>query len=165
MKRWDKGSELRIKERLSLRLLFFFAVIHPTFKHAPWKESTIKRSVDDLERFDDQHRKSAGYLIFVITVEWISPVKHRVQKNEECISSEIWEIAVFLYNWLVSPWELPNKLALEKLNRRQQLLDREANPKVICYRRNLWHRAPVQRPTYPKKNKMDCICAKRIMTD
>ena len=39
---------------------FFFVVMHPTFKHAPWKESTnIKRSVDDLELFDDQRRKSA----------------------------------------------------------------------------------------------------------
>ena len=37
----------------------FFAIIHPTFKHAPGKESTIKRSVDDLELFDDQRRKSA----------------------------------------------------------------------------------------------------------
>ena len=57
MKRWDKGSELRITERLSLRVfLFFFAAIHPTFKHAPRKESTIKRSVDNLELFDDQRR-------------------------------------------------------------------------------------------------------------
>ena len=39
--------------------VFFFAVIHPRFKHAPWKESTIKRSVDDLKLFDDQRRKSA----------------------------------------------------------------------------------------------------------
>ena len=57
MKRWDKGSELRITERLSLLVhFFFFAAIHPTFKHAPRKESTIKRSVDDLELFDDQRR-------------------------------------------------------------------------------------------------------------
>ena len=59
----------------------FFAVIHPTFKHAPWKESTLKRSVDDLECVDDQRRESARIIwFFVITVEWISPVKHRVQK-------------------------------------------------------------------------------------
>ena len=38
---------------------FFFAAIHPTFKHAPRKESTIKRSEEDLELFDDQRRKSA----------------------------------------------------------------------------------------------------------
>ena len=38
---------------------FFFAIIHPTFKHTPSKESTIKHSVDDLELFDDQRRKSA----------------------------------------------------------------------------------------------------------
>ena len=37
---------------------FFFAVIHPTCKHALRKESTIKRSVDYLELFDDQRRKS-----------------------------------------------------------------------------------------------------------
>ena len=48
MKRWDKGSELRITERLSLRV-FLFVVIHSTCKHALRKESTIKRSVDDLE--------------------------------------------------------------------------------------------------------------------
>ena len=59
MKRWDKESDLRVTERLSLRVFFFFAVIHPSCKHALRKESTIKRSVDNLELFDDQHRKSA----------------------------------------------------------------------------------------------------------
>ena len=58
MKRWDKESDLRVTERLSLRV-FFFAVIHPSCKHALRKESTIKRSVDNLELFDDQRRKSA----------------------------------------------------------------------------------------------------------
>ena len=43
----------------SISSFFFFAVIHPTFRHAPRKESTIKRSVNDLELFDDQCRKSA----------------------------------------------------------------------------------------------------------
>ena len=38
---------------------FFFAVIHPTCKHALRKESTIKDPVDDLELFDDKRRKSA----------------------------------------------------------------------------------------------------------
>ena len=38
---------------------FFLAVIHSTFKDAPWKESTIKRSLDYLELFYDQRRKSA----------------------------------------------------------------------------------------------------------
>ena len=66
MKRWDKGSELRIAERLSLRVFFFFfAVIHPTCKHALRKESTIKRSVDDLELFDDQRRKSTRIIRFL----------------------------------------------------------------------------------------------------
>ena len=70
---WDKGCELRITERLS-------AAIHPTSKHAPRKESTIKRSVDDLELFDDQRRKSARIIwFFVITADWISSVKHRVR--------------------------------------------------------------------------------------
>ena len=53
----------RQRKGLSLRVLFFFfAVIHPTFKHGPSKESTIKRSVEDLELFDDQRRKSAGII-------------------------------------------------------------------------------------------------------
>ena len=57
MKRWDKESDLRVTERLSLPLLFFFfAVIHPSCKHALRKESTIKRSVDNLELVDDQRR-------------------------------------------------------------------------------------------------------------
>ena len=38
--------------------LLFFAVIHSTCKLALRKESTIKRFVDYLELFDDQHRKS-----------------------------------------------------------------------------------------------------------
>ena len=66
MKRWDKGSELRITERLSSRVFFFFfVVIHSTCKHAPRKESTIKRSVDDLELFDDQRWKSARITWFL----------------------------------------------------------------------------------------------------
>ena len=44
---------------------FFFAVIHPTCKHALRKESTIKRSVDDLELFNDQRRKSARIIRFL----------------------------------------------------------------------------------------------------
>ena len=44
---------------------FFFSVMYPTFKHAPWKESTNKRSVDDLELFDDQRRKSARIIWFL----------------------------------------------------------------------------------------------------
>ena len=63
--------------------------------------------------------KVPGSFIFVIAVEWISPVKHRVQKRwpikvaakEECFR----KIAVFLYNWLVSPWELPDKTGTWKV--------------------------------------------------
>ena len=43
---------------------FFFAVMNPTFKHAPWKELTIKRSVDDLELSDDQREKVPGSFDF-----------------------------------------------------------------------------------------------------
>ena len=70
MKGGIKGvSELRITERLSLRVFFvfvlfcfcffFFAVIHPTCRHILRKESTIKYSVDALEVFDDQRPKRA----------------------------------------------------------------------------------------------------------
>ena len=52
--------------------MFFFAIIHPKFKHALRKESTIKRSVDNLGLFDDQRQ---DHLIFVITVEWIHRAK------------------------------------------------------------------------------------------
>ena len=51
--------------RVFVFVFCFFAVIHPTFKHAPWKESTIKRSVDDLELFNDQPRK-----IFFASAIW-----------------------------------------------------------------------------------------------
>ena len=66
MKRWDKGSELRITQRLSFCecVFFLFAVIHPTCKHALRKESTIKRSVGDLELFDDQRRKITRIILF-----------------------------------------------------------------------------------------------------
>ena len=45
--------------------VFFVAVRHPTFKQAPWNGSTIKRSVDDLELFDHQRRKSARIIWFL----------------------------------------------------------------------------------------------------
>ena len=54
MKRWDKCSERGIMERLSFQVFFFFAVMHSTCKHALRKESMIKRSLDDLQLFDDQ---------------------------------------------------------------------------------------------------------------
>ena len=54
----ETEHEARITERLSLRV-FLFVVIHSTCKHALQRELTIKRSVDDLELFDDQRRKSA----------------------------------------------------------------------------------------------------------
>ena len=70
MKDGIKGvSELRITEkviftsvfcfRFVLFLFFFFAVIHPTYRHILRKESTIKYSVDALTLFDDQRPKRA----------------------------------------------------------------------------------------------------------
>ena len=53
-----------------------------------------------------------------------------VATNEECFISEIWEIAVFLYNWLISPWELPDKTGTWKVvEKRTVMLDREATQK------------------------------------
>ena len=67
MKRWDKDSKLRITERLSLRgffcfvllLLFFLQSYIPHLSMYLEKSRRVKRSVDDLELFDDQRRKSA----------------------------------------------------------------------------------------------------------
>ena len=68
---WSDGtkSELRITERLSLPV-FLFVVIHSTRKHALRKGSTIKLSVDDLELFDDQLRKSARIVIWFLSSPW-----------------------------------------------------------------------------------------------
>ena len=65
MKRWDDRSEMRITERLSLRMVLIFNVIHSPCKHPLWKESTIKRTVDDLELYDGQRRKSASITGFL----------------------------------------------------------------------------------------------------
>ena len=50
--------------KVIIACVFFFVVIHPTCKQALQKESPIKRSVDDLELFDGQHRKSARIIRF-----------------------------------------------------------------------------------------------------
>ena len=68
--------------------------------------------------------------------EWISPAQAPRAKaieaieatNEECFSSEI---TVFLYNLYYHEFCLIKKLALDKLNRTEQLLDCKANSKVI----------------------------------
>ena len=63
---WSDGTKAaNWGSRKGSILFFFFAVLHPTFKHAPWKESTIKRSVDDLKLFDDQRQKSARIIWFL----------------------------------------------------------------------------------------------------
>ena len=62
MKRWDKSSELRITEMLSLRVFFFLPSYIPHLRMHREKSRRLilfKRSVDDLELFDDQRRKSA----------------------------------------------------------------------------------------------------------
>ena len=62
MKRWDKGGELKITDlRLSFASVFCLLLLYIPHdcEHALRKESTIKRSVNDLEHFDDQCRKSA----------------------------------------------------------------------------------------------------------
>ena len=92
---------------------FLFAVIHPKFKQAPWKESTIKRSVDDFELFDDQRRKSARIIWFLS-----SPWSGFRQLSTAC-KSRNWEIAVFLYNWLVLPWVLPDKTGTWKVEQKR----------------------------------------------
>ena len=108
--------------------LFFFAVIHPTCKHALRKESAIKRSVDDLELFDDQRRKSTRIIWFLSSprsgFHHISPVNALVPTFEKLQSSFTTDL--YYHECCLI------KLALEKLNRREQLLDREANSKVIC---------------------------------
>ena len=75
-------SELRITERLSLPVVLIFAVMHSPFKHALRKESTIKHSVDYLELFDSQRRKSARIIGFLLS-HWsgFRQLKHRVQKR------------------------------------------------------------------------------------
>ena len=68
-RQWSDGtkSELRITVRLSLPV-FLFVIIHSTLKHALRKESTIKRSVDESELFDEQRRKFARIMSWL---EWI----------------------------------------------------------------------------------------------
>ena len=141
---WEMGQRQRTEDPGKIIfaasvfcLFFFFAVIHTTFKHAPWKESTIKRSVDDLELFDYQRRKSFRIIWFLS-----SPWSGFRQLSTACKIEQLTRNAsVPTFEKLQSPCTTDLyhhescliKLALEKLNRRQQLLDRrEANPKVIC---------------------------------
>ena len=66
-------------------------------------------------------------IIWFLSSPWsgFRQLKNRVQKrwpkvatNEECFSSEIWEIAVFLYNWPVSPGKLPDKTGTWKVEQK-----------------------------------------------
>ena len=88
---WSRGTkaatELTITEtwRFFASVFFFvlfcfFAVVHPTCKHALRKESTSVLWTIWIFRWSAP-KKCQHHLIFVITVEWISPVKHRVQKR------------------------------------------------------------------------------------
>ena len=72
-KRWDKGSELRITERLSLRVfvcLFVCFVVVVVFlpsyiPHVSMHFEKSRSPVDDLELCDDQRRKSARIISFL----------------------------------------------------------------------------------------------------
>lgn len=77
-----EANSVRITERLSLRVVLIFAVIHCPRKHALRKESMIKRSVDDLELFYSQRGKSARIIGF-LSSHWsgFRQLKHRVQKR------------------------------------------------------------------------------------
>ena len=88
MKRWDgMGQRQRTEDHGKVIFavffcFFFFAVIHPTCKQALPKESTIKRSKVRFGTFWwSTPKKCQDHSIFVITVEWVSPVKHHVQKR------------------------------------------------------------------------------------
>ena len=102
MKRWDGiGQRQRTEDhgKVIFAFLFvclFFAVIHPTCKQALPKESTIKRSKDDLELFDDQRRKSARIIRFLsspwsgfLQLSTACKSDDLLATNKECFSSEI----------------------------------------------------------------------------
>ena len=61
----DRSELMRITKTLSLWVVLIFVVIHSPCNHALRKKSTIKRSVDDLELFDGQYRKSARIIGFL----------------------------------------------------------------------------------------------------
>ena len=65
----EERTEL-ITERLSLRVVLIFVVIHFPCKHSLRKELAVKSSVDDLELFDGQRRKSASIIGF-LSSPWI----------------------------------------------------------------------------------------------
>ena len=60
-----EANSVRITERLLLRVVLIFAVIHSSCKHALRIESTIKRSVDDLELLYSQRGQSARIIGFL----------------------------------------------------------------------------------------------------
>ena len=129
----------------SVFFLFFLAVRYSTCKHAFRKESTIKRSVDDFELFDGQRQKSTRIIWFLLS-PWsgFCRVQKRWPKTQlgmGCFSSEI---AVFLYNWFVLAWVLPDSFAFSsklfsllkclKLKRAPSYF---ANGIDLCYRLSL----------------------------
>ena len=94
---WDGTKAANSGSRKGyLCLFFFFAVIHPTCKQALLKESTIKRSKDDLELFDDQRRKSARIIRFLSSpwsgfrqLSTACKSDDLLANNKECFSYEI----------------------------------------------------------------------------
>ena len=68
-----EANSVRITERLFLRVVLIFAVIHSPCKHALRKESTIKRSVDDLELLYSQsvsRRGQSARIIGFLSSRW-----------------------------------------------------------------------------------------------
>ena len=79
----EERTEL-ITERLSLRVVLIFVVIHSQCKHALRKELAMKRAMDDLELSDGQRRKIARIThIEFLSSPWsgFRQLKHRVHKR------------------------------------------------------------------------------------
>ena len=65
-------------------------------------------------------------------ISWVNPFPSRFINRTACFP---WKVSYFRESRMSDLYHHESclmKLALEKLNRRQQLLDREANSKVIC---------------------------------
>ena len=155
------------KHEGSLRVFFFlfcFVFLPSYIPHVSMHFEKSRRAFcGRFELFDDQRRKSAS-IIWFLSSPWsefrqLSTACKRTKSDD--LSSNYRGMLYFRNLRNCSPSFTTDlyyheccliKLALEKLNWKEQLPDCEANSKVICSLRNLWHRAPVQRPTYHKKN-------------
>ena len=126
MKRWDKGSELRIRKGYLCECFFFLPSLYIPHLSMHLERSrglNVLWTIWNFSMISDE--KVPGLYDFchhrgVDFASWAPRAKAMtwVASNEECFSSEIWEIAVFLYNWLVSPWELPDKTSAWKFEQK-----------------------------------------------